>query len=145
MSIYQIIEKLNNFIPFSEDNAANSNEIPLDDILSDLEKEKDFELAFDPIFNLLEKYPTTDFGSPGPIVHTIEKFIGYYESHLFESLNRKPTPLTILMLNRIINGEKNIIIKQNLIDRLQAYLDHPSINTQTAEVIKGFVDYQNKR
>lgn len=142
MTIYQIIEALNNFIPFNEDDPENSNETYFDDLLKQLENKEDFELAFEPIFHLFEKYPLTDFGMPGTFVHTLETFTGYYENYLFESLKRRPTPITILMLNRIINAEQNIIIKESLIDRLQSYLDHPFIDNITADIIKNFVAYQ---
>ena len=144
MTIHQIIETLNNFIPFSEDDAENSNVRYFENLLWDLQNKEDFELAFESIFNLFEKYPLIDFGMPGAFVHTLEKFVGRYEKYLFESLKRRPTPMTILMLNRIINAEKNIIIKQNLIDRLQSYLDHPLVEKETADLIMDFVAYQNK-
>ena len=144
MTMHQIIETLNNFVPFSEDDHENSNETYFDNLLWVLENREDFELAFESIFNLFEKYPLTDFGMPGTFVHTLEKFVGHYEKYLFESLKRRPTPMTILMLNRIINGEQNIIIKQNLIDKLQSYLDHPLVEKETADSIKDFVAYQNK-
>ena len=112
--------------------------------MEDLENNDDFELAIEPIFKLIEKYPLTDFGSPGPFVHTLESFTGHYESYLFESLNRRPTRLTIWMLNRIINGEQNIIIKQNLIDRLHSFIHHPLIDEETIDTINGFIAFQNK-
>ena len=143
MTIEQIIETLNNFTPFEENDLENDNESYFYTPMEELENNKQFELAFFPIFKLIEKYPETDFGSPGPLVHTLESFPGKYEDYLFESLKRRPTPLTVLMFNRIINGEQNGIIKQNLIDRLPLLLDHPLINEETANLIKGFIEYQN--
>ena len=144
MTIQQIIETLNTFTPFEEDDLENDNESCFYALMEEVKKSKDYELAFDPIFKLIEKYPQADFGTPGPFVHTLESFPGKYEDYLFESLKRKPTSLTVLMFNRIINGEQNSIIKQNLIDRLPLLLDHPLINEETVNTIKGFIEYQNE-
>lgn len=144
MTTSQIIDLLNNFAPFSDDNLEFDNESYLYEVVDELKNKDDAQLAIEPIFKLIEKYPLTDFGSPGPLVHTLEHLIGLYEEYLFESLNRRPTPLTVLMLNRIINGEYNSIIRQNLVDRLSSYLEHPSNDKETIDTIKEFLDYQNK-
>src|SRR5439155_10043350 len=33
-----------------------------------------------------------DLGSPGPLVHTLERMRGHYERELVESIKRRPTP-----------------------------------------------------
>jgi hypothetical protein len=61
--------------------------------------------AMPSLFAILEKHPKTDFGAPGPIVHLLETYYKKgYEEALLESLARLPVPLTVWMLNRIING-----------------------------------------
>ncbi|MEO7922925.1 MAG: hypothetical protein ABIR30_04555 [Chitinophagaceae bacterium] len=142
MTTYQVVELLNNFIPLKDDDLTHTNESFFYEPMDELKNNQDYEIAFEPIFKLIEKYPLIDFGSPGPFVHTLEFFKGQYEIHLFNSLNRKPTLLTALMLNRIINGENNKIIKVNLIDRLQAFSTHPLIDKETAEAIIDFVLFQ---
>lgn len=63
--------------------------------------------AITPLLKLLEGHPNVDFGMPGPIVHFVEKFYrSGYEGKLVESIKRSPTPHTIWMLNRIINGSE---------------------------------------
>jgi len=44
-------------------------------------------------------------GSPGPLVHTLEKFQGRYERFLADSLRRKPSFLATWMANRILNSK----------------------------------------
>jgi hypothetical protein len=46
--------------------------------------------------------PAGDLGTPGPMVHALEKLRGY-EPLLIESVQRFPTPLTVWMVNRIMN------------------------------------------
>lgn len=61
------------------------------------------------ILNLLERLSDTPnlddcaLGSPGPLVHELEKLPGY-EPQLIESVSRFPTPLTIWMVNRAMNA-----------------------------------------
>ena len=57
------------------------------------------------LLKLMERHPLTDFGSPGPIVHFVERFYKKgYEEELLLSLKRMPTLHTVWMLNRLING-----------------------------------------
>ncbi len=60
--------------------------------------------AFDPIFSFIESHPRADFGSPGPLVHLLEKYYPNYEPRLVQSLENKPTSLTVFMLSRILNA-----------------------------------------
>jgi len=58
--------------------------------------------------------PLLDFGSPGPIVHFVERFYKKgYEEELLLSLKRMPTLHTVWMINRLINGT----------DQAEVYLD----------------------
>ena len=61
--------------------------------------------SVEPLLRLMERHPLTDFGSPGPIVHFVERFYKKgYEAELLLSLKRMPTLHTVWMLNRLING-----------------------------------------
>jgi hypothetical protein len=54
---------------------------------------------------LLERNPELDWGTPGPVVHAVERFFGRgYELQLLESVRRAPTVHTLWMLNRVVNG-----------------------------------------
>ena len=67
-----------------------------------------------PLLRLMERHPLTDFGSPGSIVHFVERFYKKgYEEELLLSLKRMPTLHTVWMLNRLINGT----------DQAEVYLD----------------------
>ena len=83
----------------------------------------DTAILMDPLFRILEKNSDFDFGMPGQIVHTLEK---YYkkglEEELFKSLNRKPTFYTLWMLNRIINGTSDAKEKEGYMEMLKSIL-----------------------
>jgi hypothetical protein len=61
--------------------------------------------AIEPILRFIEAHPELDFGTPGPLVHFVEQFWkSGYEEKLVESVVRRPTRPTVMMLGRIING-----------------------------------------
>jgi hypothetical protein len=57
------------------------------------------------LFAVMERLPTSELGSPGPLVHTLERMQGFYEGELINSVRRSPTPLTVWMVNRLLNTE----------------------------------------
>lgn len=139
----QIIKELKEFIPVNEDD-PETNEVLLDNILDDLFENEDAELVIPTLFELIENYPEADFGAPGPIVHTLESFDGHYEDHLFSSLDKKPAPLTVLMLNRIINSLTDPIVRKKYIDLLYQISIAENINETAKEDAKRYYDYQIK-
>jgi hypothetical protein len=52
----------------------------------------------------MERLSDSDLESPGSLVHTMENYVGAYEDLLADSVSRKPTTLTVWMVNRILNG-----------------------------------------
>ena len=63
--------------------------------------------AVEPLLQFMERHPLSDFGTPGSIVHFVEKFYKQgYEQLLITSVKRCPTMHTVWMLNRVKNGEQ---------------------------------------
>ena len=57
------------------------------------------------LFKTIEKLAdNVDLGSPGVLVHTLEKVRSNYEMYLLQSLQRKPTELTLWMVCRLMDG-----------------------------------------
>ena len=78
------------------------------DLTDRLSTEPDAFSAVEPILRFMESHPELDYGMPGALVHFVEGFFGHgYEQLLLESVRRKPTPHTVWMLNRVINGVKS--------------------------------------
>lgn len=79
-------------------------------ILTDkLSKIGEPEKVMDDLFGFIERLsqseeidPRYDPGTPGPLVSTLEKYQGY-EQYLINSVKRYPTPLTVWMINRVLN------------------------------------------
>ena len=59
--------------------------------------------AIPAIFNFMEEFHNKELGSPGPLVHFLEEKNDYHRV-LKESLSRKPTVVTVWMVNRILNS-----------------------------------------
>lgn len=57
------------------------------------------------LFAVMERLPTSELGSPGPLVHALERMKGFYEGELVNSVRRLPTALTVWMVNRLLNTE----------------------------------------
>jgi len=146
MTIEQIIKPLNEFVPFSEDDILNDNEAFLSKLMNYWTEAQDKEKAVSAIFQLMEKYPHADFGSPGPLVHSLETWgASMYEGELHKSLMRKPTSLTLWMYNRIINDENDSRIAKGHIERLKLFSRHPLVDAETKETAEHFIKHQEKR
>lgn len=91
---------------FDYNGAAMRGPECLDGICTDVLKLPVPSAAFPELFRLMERLSGSDLGSPGPLVHTMEKHIGCYEDSLAASIHRKPTTLTVWMVNRILNGQQ---------------------------------------
>ncbi len=77
----------------------------LDSLMDELRADADAKDAIDPILHFIEDHPQEDLGAPGPLVHFVEQFYGDgYEELLLRSVKRRPTKLTVWMLNRLANG-----------------------------------------
>jgi len=95
----------------------------------------------DPILSFIERHPDIDFGSPGPLVHFVERFYGNgYERKLLDSIQRQPTPLTTWMLNRVVNGTKAPSARSALIDAMRAISVHPLADDSTRAAANRFVE-----
>jgi hypothetical protein len=78
------------------------------------------------ILEFMEANPEVDFGAPGPLTHLIEKLYGKgYEAELLASLVRTPTTHSIWLLNRVINGTRQIDVRQKLIEAMHNSTMHP--------------------
>lgn len=108
------------------------------DVTEELERREDGYDAIEPLLKLLEDNPDVDFGSPGPIVHFVERYYKKgYEEKLIVSLNRKPTNHTLWMLNRIINGFENEL-KQQYLNILNDIIERFSEDKKIDEQAKYF-------
>ena len=144
MTTKEFIDIIDNY-SLLDINDPRTDESYLYELTDKLDGNKDAILCIEPILRLIEKYPTADFGSPGPLVHTVERFRGQYELKLLDSLDRRPTPLTIWMLNRVINGETNEARQRTLIKRLDGITRDLNVDDEVRKNAMEFLRFQSKR
>jgi hypothetical protein len=95
----------------------------------------------DPILRFMEKHPSLDYGMPGALVHFLERFYGKgYEDKLIKSIQRRPTLLTVWMLNRMINGTKDPATRHLLIATMEETRLHPMLDQKTLNQVNGFLE-----
>ncbi len=86
------------------------------------------ESALPAMLDLLERFPEEEIGSPGPLIHTIEKCPNY-EAALFQSLERQPASLTVWMVSRLLKYDP----QESYVHALTKVLQHPKASEQTKE------------
>lgn len=96
--------------------------------------------AVEPVLRFIEDHSDWDLGSPGSFVHFVEQFYAAgYEQLLIDSINRRPTPYSAWMLNRIINGEKNAMQRQYLLSVMKDATLHKLAEPDTLDEFKHFL------
>jgi hypothetical protein len=93
------------------------------------------------LFRTMERLDGADLGSPGPLAHTLEKWGGAYETFLAESVRRKPTPLSVWMINRILNAKRPN--SDDWMALLRSVLENQAASEETKTEAQGFVEFQN--
>lgn len=100
--------------------------------------------AVEPILRFMEKHPGVDYGAPGPLVHFVECFhcLHDYQGKLVQSVERQPTPHTVGMLNRMINGTPDPTARQALISVLERVLHNAAADPMTRERAFDYLEHQ---
>jgi hypothetical protein len=97
--------------------------------------------AVEPILRFMESHPDVDYGAPGPLVHFIE-MLPRYEEKLVESVERQPTPNTVGMLNRAINGNRDPQERQALLSVMERVLKNVRADAVTRERAFDYLVFQ---
>lgn len=95
------------------------------------------------LFDVMERMPDVEMGAPGPLVATLEQMRGRYESELAESIKRKPTALTVWMVNRILNGTRDQGQRQFYLDLLRFAAEHPEAPDSARHKARHFMEHQS--
>ena len=96
------------------------------------------------LFDWFEAHAGQDVGSPGAFVHFIEEKLDFFPL-LLASLARKPTGITVWMVNRIANAATNAPEVQPWIAVLQAAIAHPLADEECRDDAQHFLQRQLQR
>jgi hypothetical protein len=125
---------------FDDMNEAATGPDRLHQITDELVARDDPESWMPLLFALMERLDGVDLGSPGPIVHALERTGVGYHPLLAESVRRKPTPLTIWMVNRVLNGKPSN--RDYWIQILEGVQRNPVASSEAREESREFLAYQ---
>jgi len=118
MELHDGISKVRKFSPTGDETADLQALRELLDQLGELQRDPNVRRELIAIF---ETHPNADLGSPGPIVHSLEKApIDEHINLLAESLKRRATTMTIWMAERCFRSELSEINRTKLLDALHA-------------------------
>ena len=96
------------------------------------------------IFRFIEAPPSCDLGSPGPLVHFIESCQGY-QAELIASVQRKPTPITAWMVNRVLNSNLSAERRVFFLSLLKSIVTNPEASGTTKGEAGGFLEFQSSK
>jgi hypothetical protein len=102
------------------------------------------ERAIPALFAVMERMPDTYMGMPGPLVHTLEQMGGQYERELVESIKRQPADLSVWMVNRVLNAERDREQRQFYMDLLRFAAEHPKASEFVRQEVESFIQHQSR-
>ncbi len=140
-SIDDLVSELQSFEP-AADGADNVHR--LSELLAGFAALPGCERIAPALLALLERHPQADFGTPGPLVHTLECQPDY-PALLAQSLERQPTELTAWMANRLLNSKLPRDDRTAWLKRLTAVTSHPKAAAPVRDSAIRFLDFQASR
>lgn len=92
------------------------------------------------MFRTMERLDGVELGTPGPLVHTLETWRGRYEKLLAQSVRTKPSPLTLWMVNRILNASPPDA--ESWMALLRGVAENPAASAEAKAAAARFIEYQ---
>jgi hypothetical protein len=112
----------------------------LNELCDEIRVVNDPEACAPTMLRTMERLHSVELGTPGPLVHTLETWRGRYEKFLAESVRRKPTPLSVWMVNRILNVRPPD--KEFWMALLRNAANNPAASEETKVTAQEFIEYQ---
>ena len=92
------------------------------------------------MFEVMERLDSSDLGSPGPLVHTLESVGSGYQPYLEVSVRRKPSPLAMWMVNRVLNSNPGD--RELWLELLRLSVSHPLAGDAARQEAREFLAFQ---
>jgi hypothetical protein len=112
----------------------------LNELCDEMRKVNDPAACAPVMFRTMERLDGVDLGTPGSLVHTLEAWPGGYEQMLAKSIRWKPTPLSVWMVNRILNA--SLPDAESWMALLRGVADNSAASHETKAEAKRFIEYQ---
>jgi hypothetical protein len=140
--IAAIIEDFQHFTPTENDFNFKGRAI-LRDLCNEVLDTPDPALAIPAMLQVIENNPDADLGAPGELVNTLEEISGY-ETLLIESIQRRPAPLAVEMVNRLLNSAQNELQKATYLTVLKWVVDNPMASDDAKGAAAFFISQQKR-
>jgi hypothetical protein len=134
-----LLEALENAPPGRDDYSAY-----LEAAIGDLGNVTNPSELFAHVFRFFESHAEADLGTPGPLVHLLERFYPQYVDEMCASISKRPTTYTIWMVNRILNNQPTETMRQRLIEVLEGVASSTAASIAVQEQAKLFLDRHEK-
>lgn len=135
----EITEKIKGIAEFAESDDIEYWEYQVCDLLKTAD---DKEKYIPYILELMENNPLTEWGCPGGLVHFMESCnTDIYEKLLKESVKRRPTMHTLIMIKRICNA-KSGNERNEYISILKNVAESNSVENDISETAMELLEYQ---
>jgi len=135
-----IFQRINNIVSIENEKDFWA----LQNLVDEIFQSKNPEKYTESVLQVFERFPENDESVFWGILHGLET-LPNYEEKLIESVQRKPSLIGLLMINRLINSGKEIIGGIRLLDLLSSV----SKKQQISEIIKSqaenFLEYQQNK
>src|SRR5689334_18666609 len=129
---------------FDENNLNMKGHERLSELVRAVDKLPQPQIAIHEMFLVMERLPESNLGSPGPLVHSLER-MGSYKEELSTSVLRAPALLSIWMVNRILNTKLTNEERTFYLNLLTSVAVNPNASISLREEAKGFLEFQAKR
>jgi hypothetical protein len=140
-SVQQLISEIRSYEPSGNENDDVDR---LYAISESFESIADLSRAVPAVLDAFERYPDAWWGNPGPLVHLLEHCGGHVDA-LIQSVNRIPTPTTVWMVNRVLNGAVDPELRSRLLACLEVAANDVRVSETTRSEAESFVEFQSRR
>ena len=130
---------------FDDENTSARGRERLAELTDALMSVSEPEQAVPEMFRLIERLSDAHLGSPGPLVHTMERWRGRYEDELVNSIRRRPTKLSVWMVNRILNSDLPRDTRRLYMSLLNEAATHPAASEPVRESARHFIEFQMRK
>lgn len=96
------------------------------------------------LFGLFERFPDEDNEVFWGIMHGLEATDGY-ESELLKSIQRQPSGMGLIMVNRMLNVNELIINETDLLELLRKVAADPTVTEVVRKYAHYFIEHQQQR
>jgi hypothetical protein len=121
-------------------NPAGGNWLGLDKLVQELFESGSAAIGIESMLRIFERFPGEDGeGVFWTIVHGLETLPGY-EVKVVNSLRRKPSEFTLLMVNRLLNGGFQEIDRVSLLSLLEDVVKDPKAQPDVRQSAQEYLE-----